>query len=288
VKKLHLMGYCCSLGGVEETTAQGPLVIAESVDFEQVVQGSAAVAWDAFLTPPPHKDNVAAIADICQRLGQTVSALVKQGDKFVVVGGDHTCAMGTWSGAYDALHQAGDIGLIWIDAHMDSHVLETSYSGRVHGMCLAALLGHGDPAFTSLFGSDPKLKPENVCLIGVRSYEPEEAELLKKLNVRVYFIDEVKNRGFAVVLREAIAKVSEQTVGYGLSLDLDAIDPADAPGVDVPAENGLSGLEVYRGLVHAATDPKLIGTEVVEFNPVKDKNRLTEKLAIVFLKALSG
>src|SRR5204862_2513914 len=122
---------------------------------------------------------------------------------------------------------------------MDSHTPATSETGRIHGMPLACLLGHGYPALTHILHSTPKLKPQNVCLIGVRSFEQGEEELWKKLNVRIYFMDEVIERGFATILKEAVNLVSANTVGYGLSIDLDGFDPLEVPGVDVPESDGI-------------------------------------------------
>src|SRR5665213_879539 len=168
-----------------------------------------------------------------------MSTLLQQ-HKFVsVVGGDHSCAIGTWSGVYDAMHHLGDIGLIWIDAHMDSHTPETTPTNHIHGMPLACLLGYGYPTLTGVLHAAPKFKPENVCLIGVRSYEKGEAALLKHLNVRVFFMEEVQERGFEVVLAEAVQHVNQHTIGYGITLDIDAVDPLEAPGVDVPEPEGI-------------------------------------------------
>jgi arginase len=123
-------------------------------------------------------------------------------------------------------------------------------------------------------------------LIGVRSYEQGEAEFLARLNVRVYFIEEVEQRGFTTVLKEAIEHDSEHTVGYGLSLDMDAIDPQDAPAVDVPEPNGIKIEDVLKGLAEMVKDTRLIGAEMVEFDPSRDNHHMTEKLMVSFLEVI--
>jgi arginase len=214
--------------------------------------------------------------------------MVNENKKFCVLGGDHSCAIGTWSGVHEAISAKGDLGLIWVDAHMDSHTPETSPSGRVHGMPLAVLLGHGDTSLTSILNSSPKIKPENLCLIGIRSYEPGEAALLEKLKIRIYFMEEVRQRGFVAVLQEAVAHVKQHTHAYGLTIDLDSLDPHEAPGVDVPEENGIHVAELYQGLQSIIQDPQLIATEITEFDPTHDQEQKTEKIIACCLDIIAG
>jgi len=283
--KLHLVGYASGVGGVDIHTGDGPTAIKQSPhmltlqDFYQ---------WDAMIHPPvlPSHSIADRIHDLSMRSAKVVSALTHQQQFFTVIGGDHTSAIGTWSGVYDALHDKGDIGLIWIDAHMDSHTPHTSATGRIHGMPLACLLGHGYDSLTQILHASPKIKPANLCLIGTRSYEQGEAELLARLNVRIYFIEEVRERGFAAVLREAIQHVSKHTIGYGVSLDMDAIDTLDAPAVDVPEPDGIEGQAVLAGLAEMAHDAKFVGMEMVEFDPYRDDHQTTEKLMVSFLEAV--
>ncbi|MGH8507495.1 MAG: arginase, partial [Gammaproteobacteria bacterium] len=206
---------------------------------------------------------------------------LQNGRRVAVIGGDHSCAIASWSAAASALR--GPLGLVWIDAHMDSHTPATSPSGALHGMPLAILLGFGPPELTDLLYPGAKLRPENVCLVGVRSYEPEEAELLHCLGVRVITMDEVRARGLMRSLGEAFAIVSCGTAVVGLSIDLDAIDPEDAPGVGTPARNGLRGLALVEGLRRLAPQPVLV--EIAEFNPLHDRKNKTARLVIDLLAA---
>ena len=219
------------------------------------------------------------IASYCSEIAEAVFDVVSQNRQFAVVGGDHSCAIGTWSGAYAAIKDTGSMGLIWIDAHMDSHTSQTTHSGAIHGMPLAALLGYGDPLLTSIKAREPKVAPSHIVLIGVRSFEPEEEKLLRKLGVRIFFIEEVRRRGMNAVMQEALEIVREGTVAFGVSIDMDAIDPMDAPGVGSPEPNGISGEALLESLAVIRGADDLLGLEVVEFNPSRDNNDKTAHLA---------
>lgn len=238
------------------------------------------------LTDDKAPNKLAIIAEYCTELAQDVQQSVMRNEKFIVVGGDHSCGVGTWSGAAVAKAAQGSIGLIWVDAHMDSHTPFTSGSGAVHGMPVAALLGKGDVLLTHVLSDAPKLLPENICLVGVRSYEPEEQRLLETLGVKVYSHEEVGRRGLDDVMREARAIVRKNTVAYGISIDLDAIDPEDAPGVGSPEPDGLSGKALTAELTQYRRDDDLLGIEIVELNPVKDSLGRTSALAMELLLAV--
>ncbi len=273
---LYLLGYASGIAGAAPDVGRGP----ENINN---------VVFDEIFFPQPETTNQRVdqiINHLDTQLAKKTAELTQQSQRFVVVGGDHTSAIGTWSGVQQALHQQGDIGLIWVDAHMDSHTPETTESGRIHGMPLAALMGYGYPTLIAILNDMPKLKPENICLIGVRSYESGEAALLKRLNVRVYFIEEVKQRGLKIIFDEAIKQVTKNTIGFGVSLDLDAIDPKEAPGVGVPTPDGLRAADVLMGMKVAAQQPTFMGAEIVEFDPSKDKEKMTEKLIVKLIGLL--
>ncbi len=279
-KTFNLIGCATGMAGADVHSGDGPLAIRSSAHLTALKDAGIDLEWKEMLMAPEvigERIDV-AVAESCTQLANIISPLVKKREPVCVVGGDHSCAIGTWSGVYDAIHADGDLGLIWVDAHMDSHTPETSESGRIHGMPLACLLGYGYPTLTSILSSQPKFKPENVCLIGVRSYEKGEEELLRRLNVRVYFMDEVAKRGFDTVLNEAVEHVTRNTIAYGLTLDMDAIDPLDAPGVDVPEENGIRGADVCTALRNIVHDHRLVATELVEFDPGHDVDHKTEYL----------
>lgn len=287
---VHLLGYASSVGGVDPGCGEGPLSLRKSFDLPQHAALRARCHWDAMIRPALSGmgDKTEVIRELCAALASHTAALTRQKEFFMVLGGDHTSALGTWSGVFEGLHQQGSLGLIWVDAHMDSHVPETSLSGRFHGMPLAALLGYGNPLFTQLVSPSPKINPEKLCLLGVRSYEEGEAELLKQLGVRVYFMEEINKRGLAAVFKEAVQWVNQDTAGFGISVDLDSLDPQDAPGVDVPAPFGLRLKDLCEALGEVAHDPHWVGAEIVEFNPSKDIQQITEKAVFQLIAAMIG
>ena len=198
-----------------------------------------------------------------------------------VLGGDHTCAGGTWTGVARGLR--GDLGLVWVDAHMDSHTPGTSHTGRLHGMPLAWLLGQDDDPLYGL--ASGVLDPRHVCLVGVRSYEPEESERLARLGVRVYLMEEVRQRGLRRALDDALRIASQDTAGFGISIDLDVVTPEDAPGVAVPAEGGLGGAELAQALEGIGGRPGLAAVELVEYCPRLDKGGRSAQVAVDLLAA---
>jgi arginase len=238
-------------------------------DLETVDDG---LHWDEPVRSPQPvpRDPIDAVQGVVTRLADSVGRHLEQGDFPLVIGGDHSCAIGTWSGVKRALGAEARLGLIWIDAHMDSHTVATSQTRNIHGMPLASLLGHGDSRLTGVAGAEPKLLPEDVCLIGVRSFEADEAVLLKQLGVRVYFMHEIRRRGLAEVFAEALSRVAKHTRGYGISIDLDALDPAEEPGVGTPVPGGLMRAEMIDALALAHGDERLLAIEIVEYNPYLD------------------
>lgn len=203
---------------------------------------------------------------------------------FVVsIGGDHSCAIGTWSGIAEA-YRYKDIGLIWIDAHMDSHTPETSETGNIHGMPLAALLGHGPSSLTHILSEKPKIKPENLFLVGIRSFEDGEKKLLEKLGVRVYFMEEVKQRGLQTILSEILEKLS--AIPYGISLDVDFFDPSEIIATGTPVIGGGNPQEFVESYSLFTSHPP-IAFELVEFNPSKDIENTTLNHILNILKRVT-
>lgn len=274
---MEIFGYAVGIAGNDSGTAFAPLFLQKSKILSTIPQ---ELHWNAIFyvkQSPPGLAAIPSIAEVTTKLAEGVFKCVKKKSKFLVFGGDHSSGIGTWSGASDALYRQGDLGLIWLDAHMDGHSPATTPSGNVHGMSLAVLLGHGDNMLTSVSSLRQKIKPENLCIVGVRSYEPLEYEFLKKLGVKIFFMEEVLARGFKAVLNEAIEIVSKHTVGFGVSIDMDLFDPEDAPGVGMPEEAGLSKSDFFKGWKPLAQNAQFIGLEIVEFNPMADKKEKTEQ-----------
>lgn len=211
-------------------------------------------------------------------------------ERFLVVGGDHSCAIGTWGGVADALRPKGPLGLIWIDAHMDMHVPETSHSGAINGMPVAALLGHGAPQLTSVAQRGAAIDPRHLCLIGARSFEPEEVVFAQRHGVRVIDMPEVRRRGLKAVLADACAVATNGTAGYGVSLDLDAFDPHEAPGVGTPSPGGIHAADFMAPWSTLIKGAACVGIEIVEYNPARDHAartaRLMEDLVLAWARRL--
>ena len=234
-KTVHLLGYASGLGSADPGTCDGPVVLQQSPYLSALVDKGITLQWQEIIKPEAGKkcSKLALISKECQKLAKNVSILVENKQFFTVFGGDHSSAIGTWSGVHHALKSQGKLGLIWIDAHMDSHTPHTSPTGNIHGMPLACLLGYGMPLLINMLDEEPKLKPEHVCLIGIRSFEAGEAALLKELKVRIFYIEEVIERGLAAVMEDAIKIASTGTAGFGVTIDIDSMDPSDAPGTGV-------------------------------------------------------
>lgn len=227
------------------------------------------------------------LQDVFSKLARQVEEVVQENNFPVVIGGDHSNAIGTWSGVVKAFKAAEQFGLIWIDAHMDSHTYETSPSKAFHGMPLAALLGHGEPEFANLEGIAPKLNPKHVVLMGIRSFEEGEQKLLERLGVRVMYMDEIKSRGFPECFDEALAIVKKGTKNFGVSLDLDFFDPKFAPATPSLEPNGEDPKNVLPSFAKLKLESKLAALEIVEFNPKTDVNGITLNLIQDVMKNVS-
>jgi arginase len=287
LRNIIVIGAASGAGAPDPATAEGP----DALRRYQVFHDSPLqhVEWDAILRVPHEAQNTPlhAVATLGTLLAAEVEAVLQAGHFPLVVGGDHSCAIGTWSGVHRALSDRGPIGLIWIDAHMDSHTFATTPSGQIHGMPLAVLLGHGEAALTTIDGPEAKLRPEHVCLIGVRSYEVGEAALLHRLGVRVFDMDEIRRRGLAAVFDEALAIVRQGTAGFGVSVDLDALDPMEEPGVGSPVPGGLRRADLAAALTHLRNDPAFVAMEIVEYNPRRDRGHATADAAGALVDAIT-
>jgi arginase len=286
-RSIVVIGAASGAGAPDPSCSEGPAALRRSRAFHD--NPLHHVEWDAILrVPRAQRDTpLHAVASLCTRLADEVAGVLQAGHFPLVVGGDHSCAIGTWSGVHRALAHRGPIGLIWIDAHMDSHTFTTTPSGQIHGMPLACLLGHGETALTSIGGAEAKLRPEQVCLIGVRSYEAGEAALLHRLGVRVYDMDEIRLRGLTEVFEQALAIVRQGTAGFGVSVDLDALDPEEEPGVGTPVPGGLRRAELADALSHLRGDRGFVAMEIVEYNPRRDRRHATADAAGDLLNAIT-
>lgn len=194
------------------------------------------------------------------------------------VGGDHSMAIGTISGISSYCRNNDiELGLIWIDAHADLNTEETSPSGNIHGMSVAASLGFGNNELTNQFGFSPKVKPENVAMIGLRSVDPGERELIKKLNLKVYTMTDIDRKGIGFLIDKILKDLKTRVQHIHVSFDVDSIDPITAPGVGTPVSGGLSYREAHLLMESIAECGCMSSLEVAEVNPILDnKNRSAE------------
>jgi len=203
----------------------------------------------------------------------------------VVLGGDHSIALGSVSGAARA---QGTTGLLWLDAHADFNTAETSPSGNIHGMILASLVGLGDPRLVHAAGAGPHVDSQRVAIIGARDIDPGERDLLRQAGVRVYTMSDIDRRGMAAITREAIARVSEDTTGLHVSFDVDVVDPSEAPGVGTPVPGGVTYREAHLAMELVAESGRLRSLDVVEVNPILDRENRTAVLAAELVLSAVG
>ena len=261
----------------------GPFTLERAAQKKAVLHSHCQ--WHAPLQLQNQHYQAAATPDVARlatQLANDTANSVAHQRFFTTLGGDHTMAIGSWSGASVALNHA--LGLIWFDAHMDSHTTKTSETQNIHGMPLAALLGYGDATLTQILSPQPKIKPKNLVLIGTHSFEPDEEALLKKLRVKIFYMDDIKKLGLKNVFLQAIEIVTQYTNGFGISIDLDGFDPIDAPGVCVPVNGGIRSEDFFKHFSLIAHHEKLVGADIAEFNPARDHEHKTEKVAIDILQ----
>jgi arginase len=222
------------------------------------------------------------IAETCSRTAEAVLKTLEEGMTPMVLGGDHSLAAGSVSGVAEFYRRKGEkIGILWIDAHSDFNTPETSPSGNVHGMPLAALLGQGPEVLGNLLGFSPKIAPENTVLIGVRDIDAAERENLSRAGItEVYTMRDIDERGMRTVMEEALRAAGHGTAGYHVSLDMDWIDPEDAPGVGTPVRGGATYREAHLAMEIIADHGRLLSFEIVEVNPVIDEHNRTADLAV--------
>lgn len=276
----RLIGYACGLGAAKPECGDGPKILLAAPSMAMIQK---RFAQTVLLSTQEDVSQLAAIPEIA-KINTELANYTAHSPFFVTLGGDHTSAIGSVSGAATA--HPGKLGLIWIDAHLDSHTPLSSHSKNPHGMPLATLLGHGDPRLTQIGGTHPKVLPEHVCVIGVRDYEPEEHDLLAALNVRIITMKEVAQRGLAACMQEAFQIAQHDTSGFMISFDLDALDPSDAPGTGAPVPGGIRAQEILPILQNMPNPQHLVGVDLTEFNPHQDVDQRTEKLVFSLLDAL--
>jgi arginase len=237
----------------------------------------------------PHAKYLKEITDACAHLAHLVLRSYEQGRTPLVLGGDHSIAVGTVSGMAEGFrrHQK-KLGLIWFDAHADFNTPETSPSGNVHGMPLASIMGYGPHQLTHVFGFSPKIPPDRVALIGIREVDKEERELVKQSGIRVFTMKDIDRRGIGTVMDEAISLVSRDSDGFSVTLDADFLDPYDSPGVATPVRGGADYREAHLAMEMIADTKKLASFEITEINPILDVHNKTAHFGMELILSAFG
>ncbi len=225
------------------------------------------------------------IIKVAQELADTVTDALKANEFPLILGGDHSIALGSMTGV-TRLHK--DIGVLWIDAHADFNTEETTPSGNIHGMILAALAGLGNSRLTGIDGWTPKLNAQRIVIIGARDLDHGERDLLRTHQIPVFTMSDIDQRGISDVMREALAIAGTASDGIHLSLDMDALDPVHAPGVGTPVRGGLSYREAHLAMELIADSGRLIAMDVVEVNPILDRENATALLAVELVMSALG
>jgi arginase len=292
--RLEIIGVPQDLGANRRGVDMGPSAIRyagvrerlESLGYEVHDQGNIPVSLREE-RPAAVDERLRYLSEIqatSELLAEAVRKALEAGALPLVLGGDHSIAIGTLAGAASVKQ----CGVIWIDAHGDFNTPETTSSGNIHGMPLAASLGRGDERLVSCGGFVAKAKEKNVALIGARDLDPEERESLRQSRISVFTMQDIDEMGMKRVMRQALAAALDGTEGFVLSLDMDALDPLEAPGVGTPVRGGLTYREAHLAMELLAETGALIAMEVVEVNPVLDTRNQTAELAVELIASALG
>ena len=294
-KNISIIGVPVDLGQTRRGVDMGPSAIRYAGVFERLEELKYDIddLGDIEIKRPSRRElavdtnlkNLKEVVDASERLAAKVDETIKANRFPLVLGGDHSIAIGSIAGI--AKHYE-NLGVIWYDAHGDLNTAETSPSGNIHGMPLAVCLGIGHPDLINIAGYSPKVNPENIIIIGARSLDDGEKKLIREKGIRVYTMHEVDRMGMTAVIEETISYLSARTDGVHLSLDLDGLDPSDAPGVGTPVIGGLSYRESHLAMEMLAEADIITSAEFVEVNPILDEKNKTASLAVALMGSLFG
>ncbi|MFN7835465.1 MAG: ornithine--oxo-acid transaminase [Burkholderiaceae bacterium] len=286
LKPLQLIGVANALGCRQTNVAAAPEALQNRGLCGHLRRNGLAAGWGPLLHPMADQPSIAALADLAERTAQQVEASIAMHVLPVVIGGDHSTALGTWRGVGRALRTKGSFGLLWLDAHLDAHTLSTTPSGNLHGMPVALLMGQGHPKLVGVAG--PHLPPENIVIYGARSWETAEWNSLNAQGARIYCIDEIRDRGVEETLREAIERLHARTDFFGVSIDLDVFDSAIVPFTTTPCAAGLDPQEIGSILASYKPHDTLCAIELVEYLPEHDHANAGVGLITDLITALAG
>ncbi|WP_406945272.1 arginase [Halobacillus sp. SY10] len=294
-KQLSVIGVPMDLGQMRRGVDMGPSAIRYAGMVERLEQLKYNIEDLGDIEIPRPKQNtdekednlrnLNEIAEGSRRLAKAVDEVVENKRFPLVLGGDHSIAMGTLAGV--AKHYE-NLGVIWYDAHGDLNTADSSPSGNIHGMPLAVSLGIGHEKLTSIHDYEPKIKPENIVIIGARSLDEGERVLIEEKGIKVYTMHEVDRMGMTQVMEETVDYLKDRTDGVHLSLDLDGLDPNEAPGVGTPVMGGLSYRESHLAMEMLHQSEMITSAEFVEVNPILDEKNKTASVAVGLMGSLFG
>jgi arginase len=297
IAPVHIIGVPLDLGGNRRGVDMGPSAFRIAGLGDQVSQlGRAVVDKGNLAAPIPEtqdetdgrKKYIGQIARVCQALHATALQSLEAGAVPLVLGGDHSLAAGSVAASADWVRQtsAKPLGLIWVDAHGDMNTPETTTSGNVHGMPLAALLGQ-EPSELADIGGRPSVRPEHTVLVGIRNLDEDEKDQIRQSGVHVFTMKDVDREGIAVIAERALALAANGTGGIHVSFDLDVCDPSVAPGVGTPVKGGFDYREAHMIMELVADSQRLVALDLVEVNPTLDiRNQTAEFATELALSAL--
>lgn len=294
-KKISIIGVPSDYGQRRRGVDMGPSAIRyagvierlENLGYEVADKGNVqlSVTSEGY-TENEKLLNLNEVINISSQLSNEVENVLNEKRFPLVLGGDHSIAIGTLAGL---CKQYKNLGVIWYDAHADINTPETSPSGNIHGMPLAVSIGLGDERLTQINGYAPKIKPENIVIIGARSVDPGEKELIKQLGIKVFSMHEIDRLGMTKVMDETISYLNDKNVdGVHLSLDLDGIDPLYTPGVGTPVVGGITYRESHLAMEMLAESGIITSAEFVEVNPILDERNKTANVAVALMGSLFG
>ncbi|MCW1971025.1 MAG: arginase [Anaerolineae bacterium] len=300
MKSIALIGAPVDLGAGRRGVDMGPSAIRyaglrerlRNLDYQVRDLGNIPAPLAEQIEPPLPNEKLRylkPLAAFFTELGNKVASVVSEGTFPIILGGDHSIALGSINGS--ALMNTATprkLGVLWIDAHGDFNTADTTPSGNIHGMPLAALTGRGHPALTHLMGKSPVLSPDNVVLVGVRDLDREERRLMREARVHVFTMHDIDRRGMAEVMMDAIMLAGQDVDGIHTSFDMDVLDPNEVPGVGTPVPGGISYREAHLAmeLIHASE--RLVSLDLVEVNPILDTNNHTAKIAVELICSAMG
>lgn len=296
--KIAVIGAPMDLGAGRRGVDMGPSAIRVANLDERIAQlgyevrdlGNVMVDQpESSPVGPSNARYLAQIAHTCTRLAELVEKAAGEDRLPLVLGGDHSIAVGTVAGVANHYRKNGQsIGLIWVDAHADMNTPEISPSGNVHGMPLACCIGKGPAELTHLLGYAPKVDPRNVALVGIRSVDDKEKKIVQQTGVNVFTMRDIDERGLRQVMQDAIQAATDGTAGFHVSYDMDSVDPHEAPGVGTPVKGGITYREAHLVMEMLGDTDKITSIEMVELNPVIDEANKTGILAVELVMSALG